>query len=167
VVNRGIAGNSMLTEYSTALIAGHSAAARFDRDVLATAGARWLAILIGINDIVYSPSASPIPVADLTAGYLQLIARARTRGLAVLGATMTPFGGHSYYLPAREAVRSQANDWIRNGGAFDMVADFDLALRDPAQPNRLYPAYDSGDHLHPNDAGYQAMANAVPLALFA
>jgi lysophospholipase L1-like esterase len=167
VVNRGIAGNSMLTEYSTALIAGHSVAARFDRDVLATAGTRWLAVLIGINDICYSPSASPIPVADLTAGYQQLVARAHTRGIAVLGATMTPFGGHTYYLPQREAVRSQANDWIRNSGAFDAVADFDLALRDPAQPNRLNPAYDSGDHLHPNDAGYQALANAVPLGFLA
>jgi lysophospholipase L1-like esterase len=166
VVNRGIAGNCMLTEYSTALIAGHSAAARFDRDVLATAGARWLAILIGINDICYSPSSSPIPAADLVQGYQQLVARARTRGLAVLGATMTPFCGHVYYLPAREAVRGQANDWIRNGGAFDAVADFDLALRDPSEPDRLNPAYDSGDHLHPNDAGYQAMANAVPLAFF-
>jgi len=130
VVNRGIAGNSMLTEYSTALIAGHSVAARFDRDVLATAGAH-------------------------------------TRGIAVLGATMTPFEGLSYYLPQREAVRSQANDWIRNSGAFDFVADFDLALRDPSHPTRLNPSYDSGDHLHPNDAGYQALANAVPLALFA
>jgi lysophospholipase L1-like esterase len=80
---------------------------------------------------------------------------------------MTPFGGHTYYLPQREAVRSQANDWIRNSGAFDAVADFDLALRDPAQPNRLNPAYDSGDHLHPNDAGYQALANAVPLGFLA
>jgi lysophospholipase L1-like esterase len=142
-------------------------AARFDRDVLATAGTRWLAVLIGINDICYSPSASPIPVADLTAGYQQLIERAHTRGLAVMGATMTPFEGLSYYLPQREAVRSQANDWIRNSGAFDAVADFDLALRDPSHPTRLNPSYDSGDHLHPNDAGYQALANAVPLAFFA
>jgi lysophospholipase L1-like esterase len=166
VVNRGICGNCMLTEYATALIAGHSALARFDRDVLATAGVRWLAILIGINDIVYSPSASPIPAATLIAGYQQLIARARMHGLAVLGATMTPFEGLSYYLPAREAVRSQVNDWIRNGGGFDAVADFDLALRDPAQPTRLNPAYDSGDHLHPNDAGYAAIAQVVPLAFF-
>lgn len=121
VVNRDIAGNSMLTEYSTAL----------------------------------------------TAGYQQLIARAHTRGIAVLGATMTPFEGLSYYLPQREAVRSQANDWIRNSGAFDAVADFDLALRDPTHPTRLNPSYDSGDHLHPNDAGYQVLANAVPLAFFA
>jgi lysophospholipase L1-like esterase len=166
VVNRGIAGNCMLTEYADALIAGHSVAARFDRDVLATAGVRWLAVLIGINDICYSPSSSPIPVADLVQGYQQLINRAHARGLAVLGATMTPFEGLSYYLPAREAVRSQANNWIRTSGAFDAVADFDLALRDPGHPTRLKAAYDGGDHLHPNDAGYQALANTVPLALF-
>jgi lysophospholipase L1-like esterase len=166
VVNRGISGNCMLTEYATALIAGHSALARFDRDVLATAGVRWLAFLIGINDIVYSPSASPIAPDTLIAGYRQLVARARMHGLLVLSATMTPFEGLSYYLPAREAVRSQVNAWIRDGGGFDAVADFDLALRDPARPTRLNPAYDSGDHLHPNDAGYAAMAGAVPLALF-
>jgi lysophospholipase L1-like esterase len=167
VVNRGISGNCMLTEYASALIAGHSAAARFDRDVLATAGVRWLAILIGINDIVYSAASSPIPVSDMTAGYLQLLARARTHGLAVLGATLTPFEGQSYYTPAREAVRSQVNDWIRNSGSFDAVADFDLALRDPGRPARINPAYDSGDHLHPNDAGYAALAQAVPLSFFA
>jgi len=167
VVNRGIAGNCMLTEYATALLAGHSAAARFDRDVLATAGVRWLALLIGINDIVYSASSSPIPAADLQAGYLQLAARARAHGLGVLGATLTPFEGLSYYTPAREAVRSQVNGWIRSGGAFDAIADFDLALRDPNRPTRLHPAYDSGDHLHPNDAGYAALAQAVPLTFFA
>jgi lysophospholipase L1-like esterase len=166
VVNRGIGGNRLLRDPGEQPLFGRAVLARFDRDVLATAGARWLAILIGINDICYSPSANPIPAADLVQGYQQLVARARTRGLAVLGATMTPFGGHVYYLPAREAVRSQANDWIRNGGAFDAVADFDLALRDPSQPDRLNAAYDSGDHLHPNDAGYQAMANAVPLSFF-
>jgi lysophospholipase L1-like esterase len=166
VVNRGICGNCMLTEYATALIAGHSAAARFDRDVLATAGVRWLAILIGINDIVYSPSSSPIPAGDLAAGYLQLIARARAHGIGVLGATLTPFEGLSYYTPAREAVRSQVNDWIRSCGSFDAIADFDLALRDPNQPTRVNPAYDSGDHLHPNDAGYAALAQALPLSFF-
>jgi lysophospholipase L1-like esterase len=166
VANRGISGNSMLTEYPTAMISGQAALKRFDRDVLATAGRRWLAVLIGINDLVYSSASSPIPAADLQAGYLQLIARARIHGMAVLGATLTPFEGQANYVPAREAVRSQVNAWIRTSGAYDAVADFDLALRDPAQPTRIRPAYDSGDHLHPNDAGYQALANAVPLALF-
>jgi lysophospholipase L1-like esterase len=166
VVNRGISGNSLLTEYPTNLISGHSALGRFDRDVLATSGARWLAVLIGINDLIYSSASSPIPAASLEGGYLQLIARARMHGMAVLGATMTPFEGQTNYVAAREAVRSQVNNWIRTSGAFDAVADFDLALRDPAQPTRIKPAFDSGDHLHPNDAGYQALANAVPLALF-
>jgi lysophospholipase L1-like esterase len=166
VVNRGICGNCMLTDYANALIAGHDCLERFDRDVLATTGAAWLFVLIGINDIVYSPSASTIPAEDLAAGYQQLIARARLRGLRAIGATLTPFEGQAYYTPAREAVRQQVNAWIRTGGAWDGVADFDAALRDPAQPTRLNPPYDSGDHLHPNDAGYQVMAQAVPLAVF-
>jgi lysophospholipase L1-like esterase len=166
VVNRGVCGNCMLTDYANALIAGHDCLERFDRDVLATVGAAWLFVLIGINDIVYSPSASTIPAEDLAAGYLQLIARARLHGLRAIGATLTPFEGQAYYTPAREAVRQQVNNWIRTSGAWDGVADFDQALRDPAQPTRLHPAYDGGDHLHPNDAGYQAMAQAVPLGLF-
>jgi lysophospholipase L1-like esterase len=166
VVNRGICGNCLLTDYANALIAGRDCLERFDRDVLATAGAGWLFALIGINDIVYSPSATPIPAEELIAGYLQLIARARLRGLRAIGATLTPFEGQAYYTPAREAVRQRVNDWIRTGGAWDAVVDFDQVLRDPAQPTRLLPAYDSGDHLHPTDAGYQAMAQAVPLGLF-
>jgi lysophospholipase L1-like esterase len=166
VVNRGIAGNCLLTDYATALIAGHDCLERFDRDVLATTGAGWLFALIGINDIVYSPSSNTISADELIAGYLQLIARARLRGLRAIGATITPFEGQAYYTPAREAARQRANDWIRNGGAWDAVVDFDQVLRDPAQPGRLNPAYDSGDHLHPNDAGYQLMAQAVPLSLF-
>jgi lysophospholipase L1-like esterase len=166
VVNRGIAGNCLLTDYANALISGRDCLERFDRDVLAVTGAAWLFALIGINDIVYSPSANTIPAEDLAAGYQQLIARARMRGLRAIGATLTPFEGHVYYTPAREAVRQRVNDWIRNAGAWDAVADFDLALRDPAQPTRLNPAYDGGDHLHPNDAGYHTMAHAVPLGLF-
>jgi lysophospholipase L1-like esterase len=166
VINRGISGNCLLTDYANALIAGHDCLERYDRDVLATTGAGWLFVLIGINDIVYSASSSTIPAEDLAAGYQQLIARARLRGLRAIGATLTPFEGQAYYTPAREAARQQVNSWIRTGGAWDGVVDFDLALGDPAQPTRLNPAYDSGDHLHPNDAGYQAMAQAVPLGLF-
>ncbi|CAH0186419.1 hypothetical protein SRABI118_01381 [Massilia sp. Bi118] len=166
VVNRGISGNCLLTDYASALIAGHDCLERFDRDVLATTGAGWLFALIGINDIVYSPSSNTISADELIAGYLQLIARARLRGLRAIGATLTPFEGQAYYTPAREAARQHANDWIRNAGAWDAVVDFDQVLRDPAQPGRLNPACDSGDHLHPNDAGYQLMAQAVPLNLF-
>ncbi len=166
VVNRGICGNCMLTDYANALIAGRDCLERFDRDVLATTGAGWLFCLIGINDIVYSPSSNTISPDELVAGYQQLIARARMRGLRAVGATLTPFEGQSYYTPAREAARQHVNDWIRGGAAWDGVVDFDLAVRDTAQATRLNPGYDSGDHLHPNDAGYQAMAQAVPLDLF-
>ena len=163
VVNRGIAGNSLLTDYDDALLAGKDGLERFDRDVLATAGARYLFVLFGINDIAYSSSTSPIPADDITVGYQQLINRARARGMGVLGATLPPWEGFVYYTPQREAVRQRVNDWIRNSGAYDAVVDIEAALRDPGRPARVLPAYDSGDHLHPNDAGYEAMARAVPL----
>jgi lysophospholipase L1-like esterase len=166
VVNRGISANSLLTDYPTALLSGRDALERFDRDVLATAGARWLFVLIGINDIVYSNASSPIPAETLQAGWLQLIARARLRGLQVVGATLLPYEGHAYFTTARDAVRQRANTWIRTSGAWDAVADFDAVLRDPGRPTRLLPAYDGGDHLHPNDLGYEAMAKSIPLAWF-
>jgi lysophospholipase L1-like esterase len=166
VVNRGISGNCLLTEYPASPLAGRRALERFDRDVLATSGARWLVVLIGINDIIFSPASRPIAVEDLIAGHQQLVTRAHARGLKAAGATLTPFEGLSYYNAAREAVRKRFNDWMRTAGAYDAVADFDLVLRDPARPTRLKSAYDSGDHLHPNDAGYQAMAQALPLTLF-
>jgi lysophospholipase L1-like esterase len=167
VANRGISANSLLKDYPEAMLAGQRALARFDRDVLATSGVRWVIVLIGINDIVYSPASSPIPVDSLINGHVQLVARARARGLRAIGGTLTPFEGQSYYTAARENVRKRFNDWMRGSGAYDAVADFDLALRDPARITRLRAAYDSGDHLHPNNAGYQLMAQAVPLSLFA
>jgi lysophospholipase L1-like esterase len=166
VVNRGISANCLLTDYNNALLAGRDALERFDRDVLATAGVRYLAILLGINDICYSSGSSPIPASDIIAGYRQLINRARMRGLAVLCATLMPFEGFVYYTAARENVRQAVNNWLRSTREYDALADFDLVMRDPARPVRLLPAYDGGDRLHPNDAGYQAMANAVPLSLF-
>lgn len=166
VANRGIAGNCLLTEFATTPLSGRRALERFDRDVLATAGARWLFVLIGINDILFSAAARPIPVENLVAGHQQLVARAHAAGLRAIGATLTPFEGLSYYNTARESVRKRFNDWMRGSGVYDAVVDTDLALRDPARPTRLRPAYDSGDHLHPNDAGYAAMAQAVPLTLF-
>jgi lysophospholipase L1-like esterase len=98
-----------------------------------------------------------------------LIARARAKGIASYGVTLTPFEGTvfaGYYTPAKEAVRQAVNNWIRSSGEFDAVIDFERAVRDPSRPTRMLPAYDSGDHLHPNDAGMQAMANAIPLELF-
>ncbi len=166
VANRGISANSLLKDYPEAMLAGQRGLLRFERDVLATAGARWVVVLIGINDIVYSPASSPIPVQDLIDGHLQLIARARARGLRAIGGTLTPFEGQAYYTSARENVRKRFNDWMRTSGAYDAVVDFDLVLRDPARITRLRAAYDSGDHLHPNSSGYQAMAQAVPLTLF-
>lgn len=164
VVNRGISANRMLADTATALLAGNDLLERFDRDVLSTANVRALGVLIGINDIVYSPPSAPIPADELIAGYLQLIARAHLHGIPVLGATLPPFDGFVYYTPAREAVRQAVNAWMRSALPFDLLADVDLALRDPAVPQRLRAAYDSGDSLHPNDAGYEALAGAVPLS---
>jgi lysophospholipase L1-like esterase len=166
VANRGIAGNCLLTEFPTAMLGGRRALERFDRDVLGTAGARWVFVLIGINDIVYSPASRPIPVENLIAGHQQLVTRAHAGGLEAVGATLAPFEGQAYYNAARESVRKRFNDWMRGSGAYDAVVDIDQVLRDPARPTRLRPAYDSGDHLHPNDAGYAAMARAIPLSLF-
>jgi len=165
VVNRGISGNRLLGNAPNPL-AGRSALARFDRDVLATAGVRYLVVLVGINDIGNSSPTNPVTAEDLIAGYRQLIARARARGIGVIGGTLTPFEGAGYYSPEKETVRQAVNNWIRNNDEFDAVIDFDRVTRDPAHPTRLLPAYDSGDHLHPNDLGYQAMGNAVPLTLF-
>ena len=165
VVYRGISGYRLLSN-SPNTLAGRSAQERFERDVLATAGVRYLVILVGINDIGNSSATSPVSADDLIAGYRQLIHRARAKGIAVIGATLTPFEGAGYYSPEKEVVRQAVNNWIRNNDEFDAVLDFDRATRDPAHPARLLPAYDSGDHLHPNDLGYQAMGNAVPLTLF-
>jgi lysophospholipase L1-like esterase len=174
VVNRGIGGNRLLRDPGEQPLFGKAALARFDRDVTATAGAQYLVVLIGINDIGH-PGTGTIPLSesvtppDLIAGYRQLIARAHEKGMPVFGATLTPFEGTvfpGYYSPEKEAVREAVNDWIRSSDEFDAVIDFERAVRDPAHPTRMLPAYDSGDHLHPNDLGMQAMANAIPLELF-
>lgn len=166
VINRGISGNRLLSDPPAGSLAGRSALTRFGRDVLAVPGVRYLAVLIGINDIGHSPNGNPVAATELVAGYRQLIARAHEHGIAVFGATLTPFEGAGYYSPSKERVRQAVNEWIRGGGEFDGVIDFDAVIRDPARPGRLLPAYDSGDHLHPNDLGYQTMGNAVPLTLF-
>jgi lysophospholipase L1-like esterase len=146
-----------------------------DRDVLAQLGACSVIVMLGINDISWPGTAfardSQRPTLDtLTAGYRQLIEQARTRGVRVIGATLTPFEGalpgtplSDYYRPDKEALRQQVNDWIRHSGVFDAVIDFDAALRDPVHPIRIAAHYDSGDHLHPGDEGNRAMAEAVDL----
>jgi lysophospholipase L1-like esterase len=181
VLNKGIGGNRLLHDGNTlpgtpfsgiGPIFGDSALSRFDRDVLAQPGARAVIVLLGINDIGQPTSLAPpseaVTVDELIAGHRQLIARAHERGLRILGGTLTPFQDTTipgYYSAENEAKRAALNRWIRTSGEYDAVVDFDRAVRDPAQPLRMLPRYDSGDHLHPNDAGMQAMADAVPLRL--
>ncbi|HLI38843.1 MAG TPA: SGNH/GDSL hydrolase family protein [Streptosporangiaceae bacterium] len=171
VVDEGISGNRVLNDSACF---GINAQARFLRDVAARTAARYVILLEGINDIGFSqlpdtgcavPNTN-VSAAQIIAGYENIIAAAHAAGLKIFGATLTPFQGAAYYSAAGEAKREAVNNFIRTSGAFDGVIDFDKAVRDPADPLRILPAYDSGDHLHPNDAGYQAMANAVNLALF-
>jgi lysophospholipase L1-like esterase len=166
VINRGISGNRLLSNPAEGSLSGRSIQERFDRDVLAAAGVRYMTLMIGINDIGNSSATNPVSADDLIAGYRQVIARAHAKGIAVYGATLTPFEGAGYYSPEKDLVRQAVNNWIRSSDEFDAVIDFDRVTRDPAHPTRFLPVYDSGDHLHPNDLGYQAMGNAVPLELF-
>lgn len=145
------------------MIGGRSVLSRFDRDVLATPGVRAVMVLIGINDICNTSGASLVKPATLIAGYRQLIARAHDRGVAIIGSTLTPFEGFVYYNAAREAVRRAVNDWIRSSDEFDMLLDWEAVLRDPDTAGRLRADYNSRDWIHPNDAGYAAMAAEVPL----
>jgi lysophospholipase L1-like esterase len=161
VLNAGISGNRVLGDG-----AGVSALARFDKDVLMQTGVTHVVVMEGINDIGLA-RANPSPsAADLIAGHKQLIERAHARGLKIYGATLTPYEGAAYFSPEGEAKRQALNEWIRTSGAYDGVVDMDKATRDPAAPTKFLPAYDSGDHLHPGDAGYKAMGDAVDLALF-
>lgn len=168
IVNLGISGNRLLSDSPCY---GEALAKRFERDVLARPGVKTTILLIGINDINFAamPPRSgldcdfphtTVTAADLIAGYQRVIAAARHAGVKVFGATLTPAS-----LPAqRESIRLAVNQWIRTSRAFDGVVDFDAALRDPAQADRLQRTFDSGDHIHPSDAGYTAMADAVPVA---
>ncbi|TCN29323.1 lysophospholipase L1-like esterase [Kribbella orskensis] len=158
VLNAGISGNRLLSNAGTA---GDSALARFDRDVAAQTGARTVVLLEGINDIGGSLGATD--PADLIAVHRQFIQRAHQAGLKVIGATLTPFEGAGYYSAEGEADRQALNQWIRTSREYDGVVDFDKAVRDPAQPSKMLPAYDVGDHLHPNADGFKAMAAAFDL----
>ena len=164
ILNVGIAGNRLLSEGN--FNAGINALARFERDVLAQPGVTHVIVMEGINDIgVAGKNAAP-SADDLIAAQRQMIDRAHARGLKVLGATLTPFEGAAYFTPEGESKRQALNQWIRTSGAYDGVIDFDRVTRDPAAPTKLLPAYDSGDHLHPDDAGYKAMGDAIDLSLF-
>jgi lysophospholipase L1-like esterase len=161
VANLGIGGNRLLRDGT-----GANALARFDRDVLSQPGVRWVTLLEGINDIGHGDT-EPVTAPEIIAIYRQLIAQAHLHGVKIIGCTLTPYEGAGYSREAGEAIRAAVNAWIRTSGAFDAVVDFDAATRDPANPRRIRPEFDPGDHLHPNDAGYQAMANAIDLAIFA
>ena len=161
VLNAGFSGNRIL-EDGTAV----SALARFDRDVLAQTGVTHVIVLEGINDIGMARDNTSPTAADIIAGHRQLIDRARAQGLRIYGGTLTPFEGAFYWSPEKEAKRKAVNDWIRTSKAYDAVIDFDAAVRDPSNPTKLLLKFDPGDHLHPNDAGYEAMANAIDLDLF-
>jgi len=160
VLNVGIGGNRVLSDGSSV-----SALARFDRDVLAQTGATHVVVMDGINDIG-SARENPSPTAeDLIAGHKQLIERAHAKNLMIIGATLTPFEGANYWTAEGEEKRQALNEWIRTSGVYDAVIDFDEFLRDPNEPTKFLPEFDPGDHLHPNDAGYEAMANSIDLEL--
>nr|WSW69031.1 SGNH/GDSL hydrolase family protein [Streptomyces sp. NBC_00995] len=152
VVNQGIGGNRILRDG-----VGPRGLDRFDRDVLAVTGVKTVVIALGINDIQAFPQEGD--PARITDALRTLTERAHTRGLRVIGATLMPYEGQGNWTPARNAVREHVNATIRAGGVFDEVLDFDRAVQDPSRPSRLLPAYDSGDHLHLNDAGYQRLGS--------
>jgi lysophospholipase L1-like esterase len=173
VLDEGIGGNRILHDASGNAGFGVNALSRFGRDVLDAPGVKYVIVLEGINDIGHAGSSAPesqaVSAGDIIGGLKQLIARAHEHGLKIFGATLTPFVGTiypGYYTPEKEVERKAVNQWIRTGHAFDGVIDFDKAIQDPQHPDRMLPEYDGGDHLHPNDAGYKAMANAINLALF-
>jgi lysophospholipase L1-like esterase len=170
VLNMGIGGNRILNDGS-----GPNAMARFERDVLSQAGVKYLIVLEGVNDLGTLTREAPVSdaahkahVADLITAYQQMISRARSHGIKVYGATVMAYMGFDYYRPTalNEADRQALNAWIRTPGNFDGVIDFDAATRDPADPSRLKPEYDMGDHIHTSPAGFKAMADAIDLSLF-
>lgn len=171
VANAGISGGRLARDGM-----GVSALARLEQDVLSQPGVTDVIVLLGINDIgwpgsPFAPGERPATLEELTAAYRQLVAASHVRGVRVTAGTLPPFEGAlagtpyaGHYSPGKERLRRQLNDWIRTAGAFDAVVDFDAVLRDPARPGRMRTAFDSGDHLHPGDAGYRAMAAAIDVA---
>lgn len=173
VLDAGIGGNRILHDAASNVRFGVSALARFDRDVLSQAGVKYLIILEGINDLGHAGTSAPlsetVSAEDLVEGMKQMIERAHEHGILVFGATVTPFEGttiRDYFSPEKEIKRKALNEFIRHGHAFDGVIDFEKAVRDPEHPDRMAAAYDGGDRLHPGDAGYKAIADAIDLSLF-
>jgi lysophospholipase L1-like esterase len=167
VMNQGLGGNRILHD-----VRGDSGLRRFDRDVLAQSGVTHAIVMLGTNDLRnrHAKPEEEVTAAQMIAGLKQMALRAQTRGIKLFGATLTPFGNETYlrgaWNPRREKHRVAVNDWIREGGAFDGVVDFDKALRDPARPTQMLAEYDCGDGLHPSDLGYCKMGDAIDLALF-
>lgn len=171
VLNEAISGNRVLND-----VIGPNAQKRIDRDVLTQGGVTYVTLLLGTNDLGFSQlapgtfgpgvSLANVSAAEVIAGYQQIILRVHQAGAKIYGCTMLPFAGAGYYDAAVEPKRAAINDFIRNSGDFDAVIDFDKVMRDPAHPTQIRPEFDSGDHLHPNDAGYKAMANSIDLGLF-
>ncbi len=165
MLNEGIGGNRLLHD-----VAGQNALARFDRDVLAQSGVKYVIVLEGINDIgrTTQPRApgDEITEPELILAYTQLVTRAHAHGLKIYGATLTPYMGANYSSPKGEEMREAVNQWIRTSGVFDGVIDFEKATQDPSKPTVFAADADSGDHLHPGDAGYEKMGNAIDLSLF-
>ncbi len=173
IVDAGIGGNRILHDAQGAIRFGVNALARFDRDALSEPGVKYVIFMEGINDLGHAGTSAPlsetVTTEDLIAGMQQLIARCHERGVKIYGATLTPFEGTvfpGYFSPDKEVKRKALNEWIRTSHAFDGVIDFDAAVRDPNHPDKIRADFDSGDHLHPKDAGYKAMADSINLKLF-
>jgi lysophospholipase L1-like esterase len=168
VANSGISGNRILNDGAEPYV-GPSVLSRFDRDALNKPGVRWVLLLSGGNDIsaarVLATPKDQVSAQQIIDGLKTLIERAHQKGVKIWGATLTPKAGSKFYYAEGETKRQAINAWIRTARAFDAVVDFDQVTRDPDHPDRLLPAFDSGDHVHPNDAGYKAMGAAIDLRL--
>jgi lysophospholipase L1-like esterase len=170
VVNEGISGNRVLHD-----VAGQNGIARFERDALSWPNVTHVIVLLGINDIGFANmpagrlppgvDTSPVTAEEIIAGHRQFIAKAHARGVKIIGATLTPYRGAGTDSDAGEVIRQAVNKWIRESGEYDGIIDFDAAVRDPANPVKLKPAFQSGDWIHPSDAGYEAMVKAIDLSL--
>ncbi len=173
VLDEGIGGNRVLHDPAVNVGFGVNALARFDRDVLSQPGVRYVIVMEGINDIGHPGESAPqnqtVSAEEIIGGLRQMAERAHENGIKIFGATLTPFTGTTipgYFTPEKEVKRKAVNEWIRSSHAFDGVIDFDKAVQDPANPVHMLAAYDGGDHLHPGDAGYKAMGEAINLSLF-
>jgi lysophospholipase L1-like esterase len=166
-MNQGLGGNRILHD-----IRGDSGLRRFDRDVLAQPGVTHVIVVLGTNDLRnrWAKPEEEVTAEQMIAGLKQMALCAHARGIKIFGGTLMPFENETFlvgaWTPAREAVRQAVNAWIRDGGAFDAVVDFDQGVRDPEHPARMLPIYDCGDHLHPSDLGYNRMGDIIDLALF-